>query len=60
MKITIENRSKVTLHGLKPGHQKQIDADENGTPIKREWRRRLLDSKLDGAIIVIETAIHEQ
>jgi hypothetical protein len=53
--ITIENKSMVSLHGLKPGKQAVIEVDRNGTPLEQHWRRRLKDSKTDGCIAVIET-----
>ncbi len=53
--ITIENKSMVSLHGLKPGKQAVIEVDRNGTPLEQHWRRRLKDSHLDGCIAVIET-----
>lgn len=53
-KIRIENRSAVTLHGLKPGAQLEIEVDENCTAIDRNWRRRMRDSKIDGAIATVE------
>lgn len=55
LKVKIENKSAVTLHGLKPGNQREIEVDENGTPLDRNWRRRLKDSKIDGAIVKVET-----
>lgn len=53
--ITIENKSMVSLHGLKPGKQAVIEVDRNGTPLEQHWRRRMNDSKTDGCIAVIET-----
>ncbi len=53
--ITIENKSMVSLHGLKPGKQAIIEVDADGTPLEQHWRRRLKDSAADGCIAVIET-----
>lgn len=53
--ITIENKSMVSLHGLKPGKQAIIEVDADGTPLQQHWRRRMADSKTDGCIAVIET-----
>jgi hypothetical protein len=53
--ITIENKSMVSLHGLKPGKQAVIEVDRDGTPLEQHWRRRLKDSITDGCITVIET-----
>jgi len=49
-KAIIENKSGVTIHGLKPGGKLPIDVDQNGTPLDRQWRRRVADSKIDGAV----------
>lgn len=53
MKITIRNDSKVRLHGLKPGDTRKIDVDRKGIPLDLSWRRRLRDSKIDGAITIV-------
>lgn len=53
--ITIENKSMVSLHGLKPGKQAVIQVDADGTPLEQHWRRRMKDSISDGCIAVIET-----
>ncbi len=53
--ITIENKSMVSLHGLKPGKQVIIEVDADGTPMEQHWRRRMNDSKADGCIAVVET-----
>lgn len=53
--ITIENKSMVNLHGLKPGKQAVIEVDADGTPLDQHWRRRMKDSIHDGCIAVIET-----
>ena len=53
-KITIVNNSEVTIHGLKSRKFLKINADKNGCPLDEIWRRRMRDSKLDGAIIVME------
>lgn len=50
MKIQLENKSAVTLHGQPPGATFTVDADDNGTPLDAKWRRRLRDSEIDGAI----------
>lgn len=53
-KVKIKNNSDVTIHGLKPGEELLIEVDENGTPIDRNWRRRFIDSKIDGAISIVK------
>jgi len=50
MKATIENKSSVTIHGLKPGGKLPIEVDKEGTPLNKEWRRRVADSKIDHAV----------
>lgn len=54
MKATIENKSGVTLHGLKPGGQLVVDVDQDGTPLDRNWRRRVADSAIDGAVSIVK------
>ncbi len=49
-KAIIENKSGVTIHGLRPGAKIPVEVDPNGTPLDKKWRRRLADSKIDGAI----------
>jgi len=53
MKITTKNTSTVRLHGLKPGDTRKIDVDRKGIPLDLSWRRRLRDSKIDGAITTV-------
>lgn len=52
--IEIENKSDVTLHGLKPGAKTLIKVDRIGTPLDKNWRRRMKDSEIDGCIEVVE------
>lgn len=52
--ITIENKSMVSLHGLKPGKTAVIEVDAEGTPLEQHWRRRMKDSLSDGCIAVVE------
>lgn len=53
-KMEIENKSKVTIHGLKPGGRLAIDVDKHGTPLDKNWRRRVKDSVQDGAIMPVK------
>lgn len=50
-KVKIENRSPVTIHGLKPGGELMIDVDRKGTALDKHWRRRLKDAD---AIFVVK------
>lgn len=52
--ITIENKSMVSLHGLKPGKQTEIEVDDKGVPLDQHWRRRMRDSASDGCIEVVQ------
>ena len=54
MKIKIENKTGVVLHGLNPGGRIDIDVDSEGTPLDINWRRRLRDSEIDGCIEIIK------
>lgn len=53
-KGVIINKSAVTIHGLKPQGEKVIDLDDHGTPVDKHWRRRVTDSRIDGAIVFKE------
>lgn len=50
MKAVVRNKSAITLHGIQPGEERIIDVDVEGTPLDRDLRRRLADSKIDGCI----------
>ena len=52
-KVKIENKSGVTIHGLKPGKQIPIKVDGDGTPLDKHWRRRVRDAKIDGAVQIV-------
>lgn len=52
-KITLQNNSTVTIHGIKAGGTMKVNADENGNPLDFHLRRRLRDSKIDGALSVV-------
>jgi len=52
--ITIENKTKIDIHYLKPGGKKRIRVDSEGTPLDYHWRRRLKDAKIDGCIKIID------
>jgi len=41
------------LPGRRAGEVVRVEADENGTPLSREWRRRLRDAKTDGCVEVV-------
>ena len=54
LKIKIINKSSITLHGLRAGKSVDAEADENGTPLDKHWRRRLRDSEIDGCIEIVK------
>ena len=58
-KAVIENKSAVTIHGLKPGASMPLKVDSEGTPLDRSWRRRVADSKVDGAVMIKKPAGHK-
>lgn len=51
--ITIENKSKVELHGVRSGERKKLKTDKDGIPFDYHWRRRLKDSKIDGSVEIV-------
>ncbi len=40
-----------------PGAKLRINADDDGTPLDRFWRRRIADADLDNSLTVSETEI---
>jgi hypothetical protein len=50
-KIMYENKSSVTLHGIKPGTKVSVDVDKDGTPLDFHLRRRVRDGKIDGSFM---------
>lgn len=53
-KATYENKSLVTLHGIKPGETFEVKVDADGVPLEKHWRNRLRDSKVDGCIAPVK------
>lgn len=53
-KIEIKNNSKVAIHGLRAGATMKIDVDSKGNPLSILWRHRFRDSKIDGAITIVD------
>ena len=53
MKAIVRNKSAVVLHGLRPGAEKAIEVDAEGTPLDFHWRRRKADSTIDGCIEIV-------
>lgn len=51
--IMYENKSSVTLHGIKPGAKVAVDVDKDGTPLDYHLRRRAKDGKLDGSFVPV-------
>lgn len=43
-----------TVPGHTPGSTVVVECDENGTPLSREWRRRLVDAKSDNCCEVVK------
>jgi hypothetical protein len=52
MKPTLRAKFLVNkpVHGVKAGTELTLAVDENGTPLERQWRRRLKDAKIDNCI----------
>jgi len=48
---------KIVVRAAIPGYEKgqvvMVEVDENQTPIKRFWRRRLADAKTDHCIEIV-------
>lgn len=54
LKLKLENKAIVPIHGVKPGQKFEVEADDHGVPLEKRWRDRLRDSKVDGAIVHVE------
>ena len=55
--ITLENKSDVTLNGVKPGGKVRVKVDRDGVPLDRYWRNRVRDAEIDGCVAkVVEPA----
>lgn len=52
MKIKINNEALALALGEKPNAIVNVE-DKNGIPVKREWRNRLKDARIDNCVEVI-------
>jgi len=53
-KATYENKSLVSIHGVKPGSTFEVAVDAEGVPLEKRWRDRLRDAAVDGAIVRVD------
>ena len=55
---TIELRimTEHPLHGVAKGNTVTVSVDRDGTPLDKNWRRRLKDSKIDGCVEIVTKA----
>jgi hypothetical protein len=54
MSKTMRLKLNAPLRGLPAGTIKTIQADKNGIPLDPYWRRRLIDSKIDGCVEIVK------
>ena len=52
--ITLKNNTGHDLHGVKPGGTIDLEADRDGIPLNKEWRRRVKDSKIDNCVSIVK------
>ena len=52
--VFIENKGRIAVNGVRPGVKKKIEVDDKGVPVDGFWRRRLKDSKIDGAFKIAQ------
>lgn len=52
--VTIKNKSKVMLAGVKPGKTVKVPCDEHGTPLQKYWRNRIRDASIDDCVEVVK------
>ena len=53
MSGTIRIKVNGTIPGHPPGSIVKVAADEAGTPLERQWRRRLRDARVDSCCEVV-------
>ena len=53
MQMKLENKTDITLHGVKPGETIVVKTDKYGVPKDKRWRDRLRDAEIDGAFSVV-------
>ena len=51
--ITVEVKAACGVNGYDQGQKVNIQTDQNGIPLDRQWRKRLRDSETDGCIKLV-------
>lgn len=53
--IDLKVMTGFPLHGVKPGNVVSVEVDKDGMPFDRKWRKRLIDSKIDGCVEIVKS-----
>lgn len=54
--IVLRVMTDQPLHGVAKGKMITVSVDRDGTPLDKNWRRRLKDSKIDGCVEIVTKA----
>lgn len=54
MSKTIKLKLNAKFHGKQVGDIISIEADEDGVPFNRFWRRRLADAMIDNCVEIVK------
>jgi len=52
--IELKVMTSFPLHGVKSGKTVSVEVDKDGMPFDRNWRKRLIDSKIDGCVEIVK------
>lgn len=54
--IDLKVLTSFPLHGVKPNNTITVEVDKDGMPFNKNWRKRVIDSKLDGCVEIQKTS----
>ena len=53
--IKLKVKTGFPLHGVKAGGVVTVEVDGKGMPFDKNWRKRVIDSKIDGCVDILKT-----
>lgn len=51
--IKLKVMTSFPLHGVKSGDTITVEVDRDGMPFDKNWRKRVIDSKIDGCVEIV-------
>lgn len=51
--IDLKIKTDFPLHGAKAGDVVTVSVDADGMPFDKNWRKRVIDSKIDGCVEIL-------